>query len=76
MNICIDELSQEDMLPGVILDVTVTGTGQALYLYATEEQKKKWLVPIVQGNKLLNRCHRLPGYTHEEFLSDHIVGKM
>ena len=52
MNICIDELSQVDMLPGVILDVTVTGTGQALYLYATEEQKKKWLVPIAQGKKL------------------------
>jgi alkylation response protein AidB-like acyl-CoA dehydrogenase len=52
MNICIEELSQVDMLPGVILDVTVTGTGQALYLFGSEEQKEKWLVPIAQGKNL------------------------
>ena len=52
MNICIEELSRIDMLPGVILDVTVTGTGQALYLFGTEEQKKKWLIPIASGEAL------------------------
>lgn len=52
MNLCIEELSRVDMLPGVILDVTVTGTGQALYLFGTEAQKKKWLIPIAQGKAL------------------------
>ena len=51
-NICVEELSRVDMLPAVILDVTVTGTGQELFLYGTEEQKKKWLVPIAKGEAL------------------------
>ncbi|MFC1534304.1 acyl-CoA dehydrogenase family protein [Thermodesulfobacteriota bacterium] len=51
-NLCVEELSRVDMLPGVILDVTVTGAAQELFLYGTEEQKQRWLIPIVRGKTL------------------------
>ncbi len=52
MFVCMEELSRVDMLPAVILNVTVTGTGQSLFLFGTEEQKERWLVPIVRGKSL------------------------
>ncbi len=52
MTLCIEELSRVDMLPAVILDVTVTGAAHALYLFGTEEQKQRWLVPLIQGKTL------------------------
>jgi alkylation response protein AidB-like acyl-CoA dehydrogenase len=52
MFLCMEELSRVDMLPAVILNITVTGTGQSLFLYGTEEQKQRWLVPIAQGKAL------------------------
>lgn len=52
MFLCMEELSRVDMLPAVILNVTVTGTGQSLFLFGTETQKERWLVPIAQGKAL------------------------
>lgn len=52
MFLCMEELSRVDMLPAVILNVTVTGTGQSLFLFGTEEQKQRWLIPIARGNTL------------------------
>jgi alkylation response protein AidB-like acyl-CoA dehydrogenase len=52
MFLCMEELSKVDMLPAVILNVTVTGAGQSLFLFGTEEQKERWLVPIARGEKL------------------------
>jgi alkylation response protein AidB-like acyl-CoA dehydrogenase len=52
MFLCMEELSRVDMLPAVILNVTVTGTGQSLFLFGTEEQKKRWLIPIARGEAL------------------------
>ena len=52
MFLCMEELSRVDMLPAVILNVTVTGTGQSLFLFGTEAQKERWLIPIARGKAL------------------------
>ena len=36
---------------GVLLDVTTTGLTQMIHAFGTEEQKKKWLRPLVEGKK-------------------------
>ncbi len=52
MHICIEELSRGDATFGALLDVTISVTGQEIYVFGTEDQKKKWLVPIAQGTKI------------------------
>ncbi len=49
MHVCIEELSWGDMTLGALLDVTTSIVAQELYAFGTEEQKKKWLVPIAKG---------------------------
>ena len=52
MNLCIEEMARADELPASILDVTVTGSALELYAFGTEEQKQRWLIPIVKGEEL------------------------
>ncbi len=51
MNICTEEISRGDLSLGVLLDVT-TLVGEELFQFGTEEQKRKWLVPIARGEKV------------------------
>lgn len=52
MNICIEEISRGDLALGLMLDVTTSIVGQELYVLGTEEQKKKWLIPIAKGHEV------------------------
>jgi alkylation response protein AidB-like acyl-CoA dehydrogenase len=52
MHVCIEELSRGDMTLGALLDVTTSIVAQELYVFGTEDQKKKWLVPIAKGLKI------------------------
>ena len=52
MHVCIEEISRGDMSLGALLDVTTSIVGQEIYVFGTEDQKKKWLVPIAKGLKI------------------------
>ncbi len=47
--ICIEEISRGDVTLGGLLSITTTVVAQELFVFGTEEQKKKWLVPIAKG---------------------------
>lgn len=48
-HVCIEEISRGDLTLGALLDVTTSVVGQEIAVFGTEEQKKKWLVPIARG---------------------------
>jgi len=50
--LCIEEISRADVTLGAVLDVTTTVTGQELAAFGTEEQKRRWLVPLAQGREI------------------------
>jgi hypothetical protein len=50
--IAIEELSKVDDGYGIALSASVSLCGWPIYAYGTEEQKKKYLVPIADGSKL------------------------
>lgn len=52
MHICIEEISRADLTLGALLDVTTSVVGQEIFVFGTEEQKKKFLVPIAEGKKI------------------------
>jgi short-chain 2-methylacyl-CoA dehydrogenase len=52
LHVCIEELSRGDGTFGALLDVTTSVAGQELNVFGTEEQKRKWLVPIAKGEKV------------------------
>jgi len=52
LHLCIEELSRGDISLGALLDVTTSVAGQELYVFGTEEQKKKWLIPIARGERI------------------------
>lgn len=52
MHLCIEEISRGDVTLGAMLDVTTSVVGQELFVFGTEEQKKRWLVPIAQGKEI------------------------
>ncbi len=52
LHLCIEELSRGDGTFGALLDVTTSVAGQELNAFGTEEQKRKWLVPIAKGEKV------------------------
>ena len=52
MHLCIEEIARGDMTLAASLEVTSCIAGQELFVFGTEEQKKKWLVPIVKGTKM------------------------
>jgi len=52
IHLCIEEISRGDAILGALLDVTTSIVAQELDVFGTEEQKKKWLVPIARGEKI------------------------
>ncbi len=52
MHLCIEEISRADITLGALLDVTTSVVGQELFVFGTEEQKKKWLVPLAEGREI------------------------
>jgi short-chain 2-methylacyl-CoA dehydrogenase len=52
MHICIEELSRGDATLGALLDVTTSVVAQELNEFGTEEQKRKWLIPMAQGKEI------------------------
>ena len=52
MHLCIEEISRGDVTLGGLLDVTTSVVAQELYVFGTDEQKHKWLIPIVKGKEI------------------------
>jgi alkylation response protein AidB-like acyl-CoA dehydrogenase len=52
MHLCIEEISRADVTLGGLLDVTTSVVGQELFVFGSEAQKKKWLVPMAQGRQI------------------------
>jgi alkylation response protein AidB-like acyl-CoA dehydrogenase len=52
MHLCIEEISRGDVTFGALLDVTTSVVAQELEVFGTQEQKKKWLIPIAKGEKI------------------------
>ena len=52
MHLCIEEISRADVTLGGLLDVTTSVVGQELFVFGTEAQKKKWLVPMARGKEI------------------------
>ena len=52
MHLCIEEISRGDPTFGALLDVTTSVVAQELDVFGTEDQKRKWLVPIAKGEKV------------------------
>ena len=51
LHLAIEELSRADITFGAMIDVTTSVVAQELNVFGTEEQKRKWLVPIANGEK-------------------------
>jgi len=51
-HVLIEEISRADITLGAMLDVTMSVVGQELHVFGTEDQKRKWLVPIAEGRKI------------------------
>lgn len=52
MHLCIEEISRGDPTFGALLDVTTSVVAQELEVFGTDEQKRKWLVPIAKGEEI------------------------
>ena len=52
LHLAIEELSRADGTLGALIDVTTSVVAQELYVFGTEVQKQKWLVPLVKGEKI------------------------
>jgi short/branched chain acyl-CoA dehydrogenase len=50
--LCIEELSRGDGSLGGILDASTGLVCQELYVFGTEEQKQRWLIPMAQGKEI------------------------
>lgn len=51
-HLAIEEISRADITLGALLDVTTGIVAQELFVFGTEEQKQKWLIPIAEGKKI------------------------
>ena len=50
--ICIEEVSRGDVTLGALLDVTTTVAAQEIFAFGTEEQKRKYLIPLARGEEI------------------------
>jgi len=50
--VAIEELARVDISMAITMQANVTLGGYPLWLYGTEEQKQRWLVPLAQGKHL------------------------
>ncbi len=52
MHICIEEISCSEGSLGALLDVTTSVVAQEIFEFGNDEQKEKWLIPLVKGEKI------------------------
>jgi short-chain 2-methylacyl-CoA dehydrogenase len=52
LHLAIEELSRADVTFGAMVDVTTSVVAQELFVFGSEEQKRKWLRPIAGGEKI------------------------
>jgi len=52
MHLCIEEIAHGDISLGALLDVTTSVCAQELFVFGTEDQKMKWLLPLAKGKKI------------------------
>jgi alkylation response protein AidB-like acyl-CoA dehydrogenase len=52
MNLCIEEISRGDITVGACLEVTTSVVGEELFAFGSEEQKRRWLIPIARGKEI------------------------
>lgn len=52
MHLCIEDVSRADVTLGGLLDVTTSVVGQELFVFGTEEQKRRWLIPMASGTEI------------------------
>lgn len=52
MHVCIEELSRGDATLGAMVEVTSCVVGQELHVFGTEDQKRRWLIPIAEGRDI------------------------
>ncbi len=52
MHLCIEEISRGEVTLGGLLDVTTSVVAQELYVFGTDEQKQKWLIPMARGKEI------------------------
>lgn len=52
LHLCIEEISRGDITLGALLDVTTSIVAQEIYVFGTEKQKKRWLIPLTQGKAI------------------------
>jgi alkylation response protein AidB-like acyl-CoA dehydrogenase len=50
--LCIEEIARGDITVAALLEVTTGIAAQEIFAFGTEEQKKKWLVPLVEGKEI------------------------
>lgn len=50
-NLCLEELARGDAAVSALVEVTLV-IAEELYAFGTEEQKKRWLIPIAKGEKI------------------------
>ena len=50
--VAIEEISRVDVTLGVLLNSQVSVVSQELFNFGSEEQKQKYLVPLMEGNKI------------------------
>jgi len=51
MHLCLEELAWGDLPVAMILIDAVCLTGQELYVFGNEDQKRKWLVDVIKGKE-------------------------
>lgn len=52
MHVCIEEISRGDLALGAVLEAGICVVAQEIHVFGTEEQKHKWLVPMLQGKEV------------------------
>ena len=52
MHLCIEEISRADVPLGGLLDVTTSVVAQELFVFGTEAQKRRWLIPMARGREI------------------------
>lgn len=50
--IALEEISTADAVVGNIMHASISLGGYGIYMFGSEEQKRKWLTPIARGEKL------------------------
>jgi alkylation response protein AidB-like acyl-CoA dehydrogenase len=52
MHVCIEEISRGDATLGAMLEVTSCVVAQELNVFGSDEQRRKWLIPMAEGREI------------------------